>query len=399
MSAQSDINDRHPNVFAVSNIDDDGNRVSHGHLEVTESQLVLHQKGKDAVRWPLKSLRRYGAEADIFSFESGRKCQTGPGIYAFRCERAEKLLVLLQERVRTNPAASAARSGSADDPENEYNRHLSVVSGQSGSEAAPPMPPAPLVQGRLASVTSTTASVSGLDGADNAGVAASTMPEYANVNCNGGPVALEAADGYLVPNTPVHLNFPNGGGMFNVSGREYENVGLDHNRPSSKATASNSCGVMASPVAPKQPPLLPPKPSASAGLPPSSAAPVHQDQVQLALPKEATSNGDHGDRQINYIAVDFENGSAAASSSLSGPVAPPSPSALAETSRRPSQSGDIRGEYSTIDIDRTKALSTTARQQTQRDSPAVVKKSRHNSTLSELTAKTILGVKRNSIID
>ncbi len=46
--------------------------------------LVLHQKGKDAVCWPLKSLRRYGAEADVFSFESGRKCDTGPGIYAFR---------------------------------------------------------------------------------------------------------------------------------------------------------------------------------------------------------------------------------------------------------------------------------------------------------------------------
>ena len=53
--------------------------------QVTDNGLlVLHQKGKDAVHWPLKSLRRYGAEADVFSFESGRKCKTGPGIYAFR---------------------------------------------------------------------------------------------------------------------------------------------------------------------------------------------------------------------------------------------------------------------------------------------------------------------------
>ena len=50
-------------------------------------QLIFHQKGKDVVMWPLKSLRRYGAEADIFSFESGRKCDTGPGIYAFRYGR------------------------------------------------------------------------------------------------------------------------------------------------------------------------------------------------------------------------------------------------------------------------------------------------------------------------
>ena len=37
-----------------------------------------------------------------FSFEAGRRCPTGPGIYAFRCSRAENLFNLLQSRVR-NP--------------------------------------------------------------------------------------------------------------------------------------------------------------------------------------------------------------------------------------------------------------------------------------------------------
>ena len=36
------------------------------------------------------------------SFESGRRCPTGPGIYAFRCSRAQNLFNLLQSRVR-NP--------------------------------------------------------------------------------------------------------------------------------------------------------------------------------------------------------------------------------------------------------------------------------------------------------
>ena len=34
--------------------------------------------------WPLKSLRRYGADEDVFSFESGRRCPMGEGIFAFK---------------------------------------------------------------------------------------------------------------------------------------------------------------------------------------------------------------------------------------------------------------------------------------------------------------------------
>ena len=38
----------------------------------------------------------------FLSFESGRRCPTGPGIYAFRCSRAQNLFNLMQSRVR-NP--------------------------------------------------------------------------------------------------------------------------------------------------------------------------------------------------------------------------------------------------------------------------------------------------------
>jgi len=86
---RNDINDHHPNVFRVSNIDEEGSNAGRhgkpGHLELTDSAvLVLHQRNAEPVRWPLKSLRRYGAEGNVFSFESGRKCMTGAGIYAFR---------------------------------------------------------------------------------------------------------------------------------------------------------------------------------------------------------------------------------------------------------------------------------------------------------------------------
>lgn len=49
-SARSDINDTHPNVFVVFNIDDDHNKVSQGNLQVTDSDVILHQRGKDKVR-------------------------------------------------------------------------------------------------------------------------------------------------------------------------------------------------------------------------------------------------------------------------------------------------------------------------------------------------------------
>lgn len=61
----------------VINVDEDGNKMSVGHLEVTETDLILHQKSKAPTVWPLKSLRRYGADSELFSFESGRRAPTG----------------------------------------------------------------------------------------------------------------------------------------------------------------------------------------------------------------------------------------------------------------------------------------------------------------------------------
>lgn len=79
-----DINKTHPNIFLVQNFDDRGGVGGEANLEVTEASLVLHQRGRISLTWPLKCLRRYGAEGNVFSFESGRKCTTGAGIYAFR---------------------------------------------------------------------------------------------------------------------------------------------------------------------------------------------------------------------------------------------------------------------------------------------------------------------------
>ena len=90
------------NFFQVINIDQDGNDHLPGRIEVTSEYLILHQGKKQCIQWPIRTLRRYGFEFNIFSFEAGRRCPTGEGIFAFRCVRAEQLFRLLQANIQVN---------------------------------------------------------------------------------------------------------------------------------------------------------------------------------------------------------------------------------------------------------------------------------------------------------
>ncbi|XP_051918310.1 fibroblast growth factor receptor substrate 2a [Hippocampus zosterae] len=91
------IADNHQSKFKVINVDDDGNELGAGVMELTVGELVLHTHRRDDVRWPYLCLRRYGYDSNLFSFESGRRCQTGQGIFAFKCARAEEIFNMLQE--------------------------------------------------------------------------------------------------------------------------------------------------------------------------------------------------------------------------------------------------------------------------------------------------------------
>ncbi|MGH0172153.1 UNVERIFIED_CONTAM: hypothetical protein FKN15_000624 [Acipenser sinensis] len=96
------IPDNHPTRFKVTNVDDEGNELGSGSMELTQTELILHTRKRDAVRWPYLCLRRYGYDSNLFSFESGRRCQTGQGIFAFKCSRAEEIFNLLQELMQCN---------------------------------------------------------------------------------------------------------------------------------------------------------------------------------------------------------------------------------------------------------------------------------------------------------
>lgn len=102
VNSKTDINDRHPNIFQVTNVNDQGRPISPGKLEVTEIELVFYQRGKKPTKWPLRSLRKYGFDTEVFSFECGRRCPTGHGIYAFKCKKAEQLFNVVQQYIIGN---------------------------------------------------------------------------------------------------------------------------------------------------------------------------------------------------------------------------------------------------------------------------------------------------------
>ncbi|KAF8781830.1 Fibroblast growth factor receptor substrate 2 like protein [Argiope bruennichi] len=102
--------ENNPRIFHVWNVDSDGRHLKPGKIEVTDTQLILYQKTNIVVRWPLTSLRRYGFDSEVFSFECGRRCTTGAGVYAFKCRRAQALFSILQESINNSSSNAASNT-------------------------------------------------------------------------------------------------------------------------------------------------------------------------------------------------------------------------------------------------------------------------------------------------
>ena len=92
------------NVFEVHNLGDNQEEVGKGILEVTSSDLVyIDSATGEKWRWPIKFLRRYGCNGvRVFSFEAGRRCPGGEGLYAFSTSRANEIHEAIVESINAN---------------------------------------------------------------------------------------------------------------------------------------------------------------------------------------------------------------------------------------------------------------------------------------------------------
>lgn len=122
-----------PNAFPVVNIDDNGTALWSGHLNITRTEMVLYRRGCEPTRWPLKCLRKYGRDEDLLSFEVGRRCATGEGIYAFRCCEAGTIFEMLQSYIQLSAIVHhGTRMGNASSNQsrNDASSPMSILSEQ-----------------------------------------------------------------------------------------------------------------------------------------------------------------------------------------------------------------------------------------------------------------------------
>lgn len=132
----------------VTNVDDEGVELGSGVMELTQSELVLHLQRREAVRWPYLCLRRYGYDSNLFSFESGRRCQTGQGEYFSCCALARQREVRALGTVGT-PFGRAGVTGVVTRSTEHGSMELSGLPGQCSLSSGTVAPAWVLSWGRL----------------------------------------------------------------------------------------------------------------------------------------------------------------------------------------------------------------------------------------------------------
>lgn len=76
----------------------------------TEALILKEPKTKrNVLVWPYKLLRRYGRDRVMFSFEAGRRCDSGPGNFTFETKQGNEIFTLVDQAIQSQKALAEER--------------------------------------------------------------------------------------------------------------------------------------------------------------------------------------------------------------------------------------------------------------------------------------------------
>ncbi|XP_041635308.1 docking protein 1b isoform X2 [Cheilinus undulatus] len=80
-------------------------------LKAESDFLILKEPltKKNVLVWPYKLLRRYGRDRVMFSFEAGRRCDSGPGNFTFETKQGNEIFLLVDQAIQSQKAMAEER--------------------------------------------------------------------------------------------------------------------------------------------------------------------------------------------------------------------------------------------------------------------------------------------------
>ncbi|KAM7021290.1 docking protein 1 [Passerculus sandwichensis] len=90
-------------------------------LKAERDSLVLKDPRTDRILfvWPYRLLRRYGRDKVMFSFEAGRRCDSGPGNFTFETKQGNEIFRLVEASIQEQKAQVEENRQSCDSLEAE----------------------------------------------------------------------------------------------------------------------------------------------------------------------------------------------------------------------------------------------------------------------------------------
>ncbi|KAM3590599.1 uncharacterized protein V6R79_012394 [Siganus canaliculatus] len=80
-------------------------------LKAENDILILREPKtkRNVLVWPYKLLRRYGRDRMMFSFEAGRRCDSGPGNFTFETKQGNEIFMLVDQAIQSQKVLAEER--------------------------------------------------------------------------------------------------------------------------------------------------------------------------------------------------------------------------------------------------------------------------------------------------